>query len=298
MDENIKLILAIESFLRSSCDYDVPFMLKGSIITRQFFPDPAMRLVQDLDWVYMKKLNDPASAKSIFSSWVIDVTENTDGLNVPFRSFKENNFWRSIDYAMNEDFPTVNTDLLCYVNGEEFDYLGLDISFNLDLDFRPEKLNYIPLEGEPFLLQKVCPFALQVSWKLHQLIVRPRLKDVFDLIFLLQHERFNETELDKILFALKKECEKDNLAIMDLSKYLDADIEHEKTPWDKVKEYVFNPYNSTKKIVDFEDEISANEINLFTKQECFPYKKHSEIKSELKRIMNAKGFTKERLSKC
>jgi hypothetical protein len=50
------------------------------------------------------------------------VTELDLDDGVMFRSFRENAFWRYIDYAMADDFPTVNTDIAyCFKNewGEE-----------------------------------------------------------------------------------------------------------------------------------------------------------------------------------
>ncbi len=209
MDYQQMLHLAIESFLRRASEIEAPFMVKGSIITRQYLTDPSIRYAADLDWVYLETIDDPSRAGKIFSNWAIKVTELLLFDGVGFRSFRENNFWRMIDYAMADDFPTVNTDLLCFVDGTRFEDMCMDISFNLDLDYPPVPLLYQPLQGEPFELPYTCPLSLQVSWKLHQTIVRPRLKDLIDLIYLLQHEDFDATTFAQSVQALKAECAAD-----------------------------------------------------------------------------------------
>ena len=159
-----KQLIAFEGFLRRTAEINAPFMLKGSLLTRQYFDNPNMRIAQDLDFVYLEVLDEVEVSKNVFSDWTTKVTETTLFDKLTFDSFQKNAFWRSIDYAMSEDFPTVNTDLICHLEGEEID-LDLDISFNLDIDFPPEPLIYRPLFGEPFLLKYTCPYALQVSWK-------------------------------------------------------------------------------------------------------------------------------------
>lgn len=277
MDYNTKTLVAIEGFLRNTSYIDAPFMAKGSIITRQFFPNPEMRFVRDLDWVCLKHIEDIGKSGVFFSNWLINVTENNCDEKVWFRSFRDNNFWRRIDYAMDDDFPTTNTDLYCIINdngvNEGFDDLNLDISFNLEIDFRPEKLFYQPLFGKPFKLEKICPYCLQVSWKLHQLLVRPRLKDVFDLIFLLRHERFCESELEKILYALKKECKRDGVNVEELVDYM--------TP---------------KSILMNVEVLSERDYTHFTSKEYFSYKRYSEILLVFRQQLINCGFTEKNIS--
>lgn len=131
------------------------------------------------------------------------------GDGVRFRSFRENAFWRMLDYAMGDDFPTTNTDLVCWVDEQEFDRFSLDISFNLPLDVPSEPLWYQPIRGEPFLVPHATPLALQVAWKLHQTLVRPRFKDLFDLLHLLKHPGFTPAVRQQTLTALASECSAD-----------------------------------------------------------------------------------------
>lgn len=99
-------IVAFEAFLRRVVLYDLPFMLKGSLITRQYMPSTEIRNVEDIDWVYLNKITVD-EANKIFTDWMIKVTETELDDGVKFRSFSQNAFWRGIDYAMADDFPTV-----------------------------------------------------------------------------------------------------------------------------------------------------------------------------------------------
>jgi hypothetical protein len=203
----ISEMLTYEAFLRRAAELDMPFMLKGSYVTRQYFANPADRIPNDLDWVYLKRLDDPQDAATIFTDWMIQITEMTENDGVVFRSFREDAFWRRIDYAMAEDFPTINTDLQVKEGG--LDRLLIDISFNLDIGVEPVPLLYKPLHGKPFVIPYTAPLALQVSWKLHQTLVRPRYKDFIDLVHLLRHPAFTPEVLEQAKEALRKECEAD-----------------------------------------------------------------------------------------
>ncbi|UOQ71961.1 nucleotidyl transferase AbiEii/AbiGii toxin family protein [Hymenobacter cellulosilyticus] len=202
--------LVYEAFIRRAAQLNLPFMLKGSYVTRQYFANPADRIPGDLDWLYMEPLAEVSSAREVFNDWVVQVTEQAAHDGVRFRSFRENAFWRTIDYAMDDDFPTVNTDLAYWLDGEEkLDEIPLDISFNLPLSVPSVPLLYRPLHGEPFLVPHTAPLALQISWKIHQTLVRPRFKDLFDLIHLLRHPDFTYTTRQQALQALVDECQTD-----------------------------------------------------------------------------------------
>jgi len=112
---------------------------------------------------------------------------------------------KRVDYAMADDFPTINTDLQVKEGG--VDRCLIDISFNLDIGVAPVPLLYRPLRGKPFIIPYTVPLALQVSWKLHQTLVRPRIKDLFDLMHLLRHPAFTPEVLEQAKEALRKECE-------------------------------------------------------------------------------------------
>lgn len=207
-----KLIIALEALLRRASHVGMPFVLKGSLLTRQYLSNRDIRDAEDIDFLYMGKVEDDQQAKKLFTDWMIQVTELDLNDGVMFRSFRENAFWRRIDYAMADDFPTINTDLAYYFTSEprqEDTYeeeLFLDISFNLDMEVAPIPLTYQPLMGEPFVIPYTVPLSVQVAWKLHQTIVRPRFKDLYDLSFLLTHPTYDKQTLQQTLQALVNEC--------------------------------------------------------------------------------------------
>jgi hypothetical protein len=204
-------MLAYEAFLRRASRVKGPFMLKGSYVTRQYFADPALRLPNDLDWVCTQRIASLEEAKTLFNGWVTAVTGWPEADGVQFKRFNENAFWRRIDYAMDDDFPTVNTDLECHVDGVLFNWFSLDISFNLDVEVPPVPLLYRPLRGAAFLVPSTVPLALQVAWKMHQTLVRPRFKDILDLTHLLAYPGFGPTVRAQALQALVNECSADRV---------------------------------------------------------------------------------------
>lgn len=204
-------MLANEGFIRRAAQLDMPFMLKGSYVTRQYMKDPEDRFANDLDWVYLGEVDDVEDATRTFNTWAKAVTEIDLDDGIRFRSFSEDAFWRMIDYAMADDFPTINTDLLCYVQGQEFKIYSMDLSFNLDVDPGPVPLFYQPMKGEPFTIPYTCPLALQIAWKLHQTIVNTRAKDIFDLICLLSSPLFDAKTREQAVQALVNECYADRV---------------------------------------------------------------------------------------
>lgn len=294
MNEDELQLLSIEGFLRRASQINMPFMVKGSVITRQFMNVPEMRTVADLDWVYLHELNSDDKAGKLFSDWTRQVTEVRAEDGVKFRSFRENDFWRRIDYAMSDDFPTVNTDLLCHVDGQLNDRLSMDISFNLSIDYAPEPLWYQPKYGDAFLLKYTCPLPLQISWKLHQTITRPRTKDIFDLIQLLKHQDFNEDVLKKTMKALINECNADGISPGRLKLFVTD------TAW-KYFELENSKTNATE-FLKLKKEMSAlyglEYFNSFDPRQFITEKHLATFKSmdlllEFKNVLNEVGFTEE-----
>ncbi|GAA4324500.1 nucleotidyl transferase AbiEii/AbiGii toxin family protein [Flaviaesturariibacter amylovorans] len=224
-DDQASELRANEAFIRRAALVDAPFMLKGSYVTRQYFHDKRARIPGDLDWVYLEPLADVPAARSVFDAWANAVTNEHVADGVVFENFLKNAFWRSIDYAMAEDFPTVNTDLICYVDGEEV-ALSIDISFNLGGGQRPVTLRYEPLTGAPFEVPRTVPISLQVSWKIHQTLVRPRFKDLFDLMHLVRHKDFSPRARAQCLQALMDECAADGLKPEKLLCFFNHQLEY------------------------------------------------------------------------
>lgn len=223
-EEKYLEIAAYEAFIRRASQLNFPFMLKGSFVTRQYFPNPGDRIPNDLDWICLHHLSDTETAESVFNEWAIAVTKIEIDDGVKFRNFQENAFWRMIDYAMSDDFPTVNTDLKCWVNGKEIEALPIDVSFNLPIENDPIPLIYKPLQGEPFTIPKTVPLSSQVAWKLHQTLVRPRFKDIFDLIYLLKHSDFNDKIFRQTLQTLVNECNADNINAENLEFMINGNL--------------------------------------------------------------------------
>ncbi len=218
---------AFDAFLRRVSEVDAPFMVKGSVIMRQYLAEPGKRNAADLDFFYLKPL-PPEEAEETFTNWLLQVTETKvegdEDEDVFIRSFREDTFWRGVDYSMKDDFPTTNTDILCQIGDNPSFKFGLDISWNLPLTDQPVPLEYRPIEGDNFILPLTVPLSLQISWKLHQSVVSPRHKDFTDLISLLKHPRVTLEVIVKASIAYKAECRKDNIKPLRIGVYLQTDI--------------------------------------------------------------------------
>lgn len=208
-EANVELV-ACEAFIRRAVQIDENFLLKGSHVGRRYFPSPDLRLPRDLDWVYLRTIASNDEANRIFSCWAQAATELQLDDGVVFTSFSENAFWRDIEYAMSDDFPTTNTDIVCVVGGRSVE-LNVDISFNLPLPQEPVALTFHPSQGAAFSVPKTVPLALQVAWKLHQTIVRPRIKDFYDLAYFLIHPSFDPNARQDALKAFADECRADEI---------------------------------------------------------------------------------------
>jgi len=209
MDYEKRYMVALEAFLRRVSIVNMPFALKGSLLTRQYFPSHIERYVDDLDFFYMEKIFDVAGADNIFTNWMCKVTTQYVDDGIEFRDFRENTFWRMIDYAMDDDFPTVNTDIDYNVTDIEEDGLCLDISFNLDINTEFIPLMYKPIFGDEFVVPYTIPLPVQIAWKLHQTIIRPRYKDLYDLKFLISHPSYDSLGAEETLKVLADECRHD-----------------------------------------------------------------------------------------
>jgi hypothetical protein len=107
--ENLKLI-AYEAFIRRASELNLPFMLKGSYVTRQYFPDSHLRKPNDLDWLYMLPLGSAEEAERVFTEWAVGATELVADDSVRFRSFRENAFYRAASLASSlEAAPNAGT---------------------------------------------------------------------------------------------------------------------------------------------------------------------------------------------
>lgn len=221
--EQVRELTLMEAFMRRAAWVGGPFMLKGSLVTRQYLRDTdrsVERLSCDIDWVCTEPFDRERSARQL-DAWAQAVTTVYMDDGVHFRPFAENAFWRMIDYAMDDDFPTVNTDIdACILEGgaqTPLHRMQVDVSFNLVLDPPPVPLHYKPRIGEAFALPSTCALDLQIAWKLHQCLVRPRFKDLLDLMWLVPH---NTIDADAVGRALRAECAADKKANIGWLRYL------------------------------------------------------------------------------
>lgn len=201
-----------EALIRRVAKLNLPLMMKGSYVTVQYLPEhlKKYRIIGDIDWFGLGELNEEK-----LNQWLTAATtcEIDDGIT--FRSFSKNAFWRRIDYAMADDFPTVNTDLIARFTEDEdreenysFEIYSMDISFNIKLFADPVPITYHPIIGSPFIVPRSCPLDIQIAWKLHQCIVGPRFKDIIDLIWLLSNKP--EVNWDIVFESIEDECKRDN----------------------------------------------------------------------------------------
>lgn len=213
---------AQEAFIRRAASINAPFMLKGSYITRQYFDDINDRTPADLDWVYMNELDDDEDAAEVFNGWLIAVTELDLNDGVKYHKFDGDEYWQRIDYAMADDFPTLNIELWYLVDSMvDYSRFSLDISFNLNIQHSPVPLMYKPAYGDPFFIPQTVPLFLQVAWKIHQTLVRPRFKDLFDLMYLTQHITFDKNNCIRVLID---ECNVSNIDITRLRYFFNYQI--------------------------------------------------------------------------
>ncbi|MCW3791424.1 nucleotidyl transferase AbiEii/AbiGii toxin family protein [Paenibacillus sp. LS1] len=235
LNEDERFIVVLEALLKRASLVNSPFVLKGSLLTRQYLENPNVRYVDDIDFLYTGRIETEDQANEIFTDWMIRVTEMDLNDGIVFRSFRENAFWRRIDYAMADDFPTVNTELAFYIDSEprvgneykDEDELHLDISFNLELDEKSVALSYQPMVGEAFIVPHTVPLSIQIAWKLHQTIVRPRFKDLYDLQHLLSNPSYDQQALKETLQTLVNECNMDPAITREAMKKVLVDDLHD-----------------------------------------------------------------------
>ncbi|NHZ32699.1 nucleotidyl transferase AbiEii/AbiGii toxin family protein [Massilia sp. CCM 8692] len=224
-DYVVRRLVAEEAFLRRAAMVDGPFMLKGSYVTGQQIDQGWRRMPGDLDWVGLGALD----AKEL-TAWATAVTETECDDGIRFDSFSKNAFWRNIDYAMDEDFPTVNTDIDAWI-GDDYLDVDIDVSFGLRLEPPPQTLLYQPRMGDAFMVNKSVAIELQMAWKLHQCLVRPRFKDMMDIILVL---RANTVDAAVVWAVLEEECRRDKTPLERFNWLLDQMIALHPA-WEKMK---------------------------------------------------------------
>ncbi len=246
-------LIAQEAFIRRVASLDFPFMLKGSHVTRQYFPNLQMRLPADLDYVMLPYKEDCRVAENSLNKWAEAVTTAYAYDGVTFTPFSQNPFWRNVDYAMSEDFPTTNTDLTCTINGQRVE-LSVDVSFNLDLPIEPDYYTVFNTAMDQFTLPYSVPLAPQIAWKLHQTLVRPRFKDLYDLSYLVQHIQGDANLIEQILEILAAECRRDQIPLRNIRHLFSGNLHDIFCHYDAHSPHVKNlrkDWNQQRKIDEF-----------------------------------------------
>lgn len=224
-------LLALESLLKRIAIIGEPFVLKGSLLTRQYLDSPEMRQVEDIDFLYVGEVKNDDHAQDIFTSMLIRATEMDIGDGVVFESFRHNQYWEDIEYIMADDFPTTFTELEYRFKDTEGNFshyheLKIDVSFNLKM-IEPIPLNYHSQFFGDFIVPYTAPIASQVAWKLHQTIIRPRFKDLCDLEQLLTHSSFNEDAVQACFKSIAYECShEESITLDDIKKVLVGDLSY------------------------------------------------------------------------
>lgn len=219
-DKLLKLI-AIDAFLRRISDFYEPFMVKGSTITRLYFDDYKSRIPEDIDFVYFGHIKNTQDAQEIFTSWTDKATQKKLKDGIIFKKFSKYSNWQNIDYAMNEDFPTVFGVLRAEINNKKI-FIDIEISFNLEILANPIE-NIYPTPKDTIYLPYTAPLSIQIAWKIHQCITNPRFKDFYDLAFLVN--KLNRyLDIDILFKTLINECRRDKISKMVIKKFFDYQI--------------------------------------------------------------------------
>ena len=61
-DDDLQRLIACDAFMRRAAQVPHPLILKGSYLTRQYFPDTAQRLFADFDFVLQPHYDDIQAA--------------------------------------------------------------------------------------------------------------------------------------------------------------------------------------------------------------------------------------------
>lgn len=228
LNEQEKRLFALEALLKRISLVPMPFVLKGSLLTRQYLEDKEVRDAQDIDFLYAGKVYDEEEAYKIFSEWLNKAIKMDLNDDVVFE-FDEDD-WDDVNYGMADDFPTTNTDISYQFKDESgklshYYFLKLDVSFNLEMSIQPVPLEYTSEFLGNFHLPYTTPISIQVAWKLHQMIVRPRFKDFYDLKYLLSHPSYDKQALSETVQEIVNECSFDrSISKEDIKKILVDDL--------------------------------------------------------------------------
>ncbi len=216
---------ANEYFIERSLYQKSNFLLKGSYLSRQFFRNPLMRNAIDLDWIYVGEELSKEEAGNVFGLWVDDIIKPTyPSIPLHFQNFDADHIWTMIDYAMSDDFPTLSTNLFGTMEGAEAP-LWIEVSFNLPYFKKSSRLEYKTIDGRILKMNSYIPLGVQIAWKIHQCLVRPRFKDFVDIVELLHSPFFTENDFTSLFQMLFEECVNGDVPYDSLKLFFEGEYE-------------------------------------------------------------------------
>ena len=233
-----KLSLEIKEELMIYISNDLPFITKGSFLTSQFHTVGYERLENggDIDLIYHNshsvkpKIFDYDSChiflraiETTLQLEIIDIfykleeiiSAKLDPLERPEfiveyeqlgydKIFKEGicTGLYLVNYASDGDFTTIGIE----IDSDKI-VCEIDIAIDMPVAFEPETIVYKTLDNKNVVLKNTSPLLYQTAWKMHQMIARPRLKDMDDIIRFLPHLDFqNEENFNMFFNEIIKEC--------------------------------------------------------------------------------------------
>lgn len=208
MEEKKIRIHIYEEILCIVSDLNLPLQLKGSYAYAHYFdcPEERLLLAEDLDFVYIGKLCDDYEediCERLIKQILYELLERKIELDNTYYEKPEDCYIYHVDYEMEDDFITMGIEF-GNVNNLE---LNIEITFNLFQCTKPVSLEYKALTREPFNLKYITLPEVQVGWKLHQCLVRTRVKDLVDISYLLENLNFNNSLiLQNMIYSILVEC--------------------------------------------------------------------------------------------
>ena len=242
--DNKMIDLEIKEELMIHIANNLPFVAKGSFLTSQYHKDPQARLLNggDIDLIYhggngtIPKLctfdydgctQFLQEVETLLKHDLMDIfyklgeimTRRLELTEKPGFIYELDEFGydklfeRSwciypflVNYAADGDFATIGLEI-----SDPYLFTEIDIAIDMPVHFQPETILYRTLAGKEVMLKNTTPLIYQTAWKIHQIIVRPRMKDLDDVIRFLPHIDFEDRHIFELFFdEIISECELTN----------------------------------------------------------------------------------------
>lgn len=235
-----KIALEVREELMIYIANNLPFVIKGSFLTSQYHSDPCKRLLTggDIDLIYANKNSRIRTPKKfdyysyhqfirkieqLLKNELMDIFYKleeimTRKLNLSERPefileleelgyeqvFKDSDtiYLFLVNYAADGDFTTVGLEIY-----DRKISIEIDIAIDMPLHFQPETILYRTITGKEVWLKNTTPLLYQTAWKIHQILVRPRFKDLNDVIHFLPHIDWKDKKcFENFLYEIISEC--------------------------------------------------------------------------------------------